>query len=127
MSQRLYVWMDDEELVGQLDFNIDGRRQNSVFTYANSWIENPDGFDLSPFMPRSHILASATLQGNSSPLVMPIADSTPDSWGRAIMRAANGGRVMNDFEYLIGVDDFLRSGALRFYESNTPIHREHYL
>jgi serine/threonine-protein kinase HipA len=27
---------------------------------------------------------------------------------------------MNDFEYLIGVDDFLRSGALRFYESDTP-------
>lgn len=36
------------------------------------------------------------------------------------MRAANGGRAMNDFEYLIGVDDFLRSGALRFYESDAP-------
>lgn len=120
MRQRLYVWMDDQDLVGQLDFNIDGMRQNSVFTYAQSWIDNPEGYDLSPFMPRSQIVASASLQGNSSPVVMPIADSTPDSWGRAIMRAANGGRAMNDFEYLIGVDDFLRSGALRFYESDAP-------
>lgn len=120
MRQRLYVWMDDQDLVGQLDFNVDGMRQNSVFTYAQSWIDNPEGFDLSPFMPRSQVIASASLQGNSSPLVMPIADSTPDSWGRAIMRAANGGRAMNDFEYLIGVDDFLRSGALRFYENDEP-------
>lgn len=120
MRQRLYVWMDDQELVGQLDFNIDGARQNSVFTYAQSWIDNPNGYDLSPYMPRSQVIATASLHGNSSPLVMPIADSTPDSWGRAIMRAANGGRVMNDFEYLIGVDDFLRSGALRFYDSDVP-------
>lgn len=83
MHQRLYVWMDDEELVGQLDFNVDGIRQNSVFTYARSWIENEKGYDLSPAMPRSQIVASASLQGNSSPLVLPIADSTPDSWGRA--------------------------------------------
>jgi len=120
MNQRLYVWMDDEELVGQLDFNVDGMRQNSVFTYAQGWIDNPAGFDLSPAMPRSQIVASASLQGNSSPLVMPVADSTPDSWGRAIMRMANGGRTMNDFEYLTGVDDFLRSGALRFYASDAP-------
>lgn len=120
MRQRLYVRMDDQDLVGQLDFNVDGARQNSVFTYAQSWINNLKGYDLSPAMPRSQIVASASLQGNSSPLVMPIADSTPDSWGRAIMRAANGGRAMNDFEYLIGVDDFLRSGALRFYESDVP-------
>lgn len=120
MRQRLYVWMDGQCLVGQLDFNVDGMRQNSVFTYAQSWIDNPAGYDLSPFMPRSQVIVSASLQGNSSPLVMPIADSTPDSWGRTIMRAANGGRAMNDFEYLIGVDDFLRSGALRFYESDEP-------
>src|SRR5471030_2973515 len=120
MKQRLYVWMDDEELVGQLDFNVDGMRQNSVFTYAQGWIDNPEGFDLSPAMPRSQIVASASLQGNSSPLVMPVADSTPDSWGRAIMRMANGGRTMNDFEYLTGVDDFMRSGALRFYASDAP-------
>ncbi|NLU18557.1 MAG: type II toxin-antitoxin system HipA family toxin [Serratia liquefaciens] len=120
MRQRLYVRMDDQDLVGQLDFNVDGTRQNSVFTYTQSWIDNPESYDLSPAMPRSQRVASASLQGNSSPLVMPVADSTPDSWGRAIMRVANGGRTMNDFEYLIGVDDFLRSGALRFYESDAP-------
>ena len=112
--------MDDQQLVGQLDFNVDGIRQNSVFTYAQSWIDDPLSFDLSPAMPRSQRIAAATLHGNVSPLVQPIADSTPDSWGRAIMRTANGGRAMNDFEYLIGVDDFLRSGALRFYASNAP-------
>lgn len=118
MMQRLFVWMDDEALVGQLDFNVDGMRQSSVFRYAPSWIDAQEGFDLSPAMPRNNIIAAASLQGNTSPLVMPIADSAPDSWGRAIMRVANGGRSMNDFEYLTGVDDFLRSGALRFYESN---------
>lgn len=118
MTQRLYVWFNDQEWVGQLDFNIDGARQNSVFTYAQSWVDNPHGFDLAPSMPRNQIVASASLHGNASPLVMPVADSTPDSWGRAIMRVANGGRSMNDFEYLIGVDDFLRSGALRYYDSN---------
>ncbi|WP_077294416.1 type II toxin-antitoxin system HipA family toxin [Yersinia proxima] len=120
MRQRLYVYMDEQGLVGQLDFNLDGMRQSSVFTYAQSWIESQEGYDLSPFMPRGHIFAYASLHGNSSPLVMPIADSTPDSWGRAIMRAANGGRAMNDFDYLIEVDDFLRSGALRFYGSDAP-------
>ena len=50
MRQRLYVWMDDQQLVGQLDFNADGIRQNSVFTYAQSWIDDPLSFDLSPAM-----------------------------------------------------------------------------
>lgn len=47
MKQRLYVWMDDQDLVGQLDFNVDGMRQSSVFTYAQNWIDNPEGYDLS--------------------------------------------------------------------------------
>lgn len=113
---RIYVKIDDQP-VGQLDFTVDGIRESSTFTYDPEWVVSADGFDLSPSIKRAHYISSEVKDGNVSPLVMPIADSAPDSWGKAVIKAAHGGRYMTDFQYLCAVDDFLRSGALQFYET----------
>lgn len=115
----LFVRLGDH-IVGELHFEIIGARQHSTFRYAPSWSTDGPGVSIAPGMTVAQVVISTTMHQNSSPLPMAIADSTPDSWGRAIMRAARGGAHMNDFDFLVGVDDFLRSGALRFFESPEP-------
>lgn len=44
------------------------------------------------------------------------ADCTPDGWGRRLIREALG-HAPAELEYLIGVNDFTRQGALRFLDS----------
>jgi len=47
-----------------------------------------------------------------------IGDSAPDRWGRVLMRRANTtGRTLSEMDYLIGVNDETRQGALRFSDN----------
>ncbi|MGE7155960.1 type II toxin-antitoxin system HipA family toxin [Methylorubrum rhodesianum] len=101
--------------VGELIVEKEGRRETSIFTYDQSWIDHPAGFDIAPNMPRGRApIYSNKAQGSSLP--SPIGDGAPDSWGRAIIKVASGGKVESDLDYLIESDDFLRSGALRYFD-----------
>lgn len=53
-------------------------------------------------------------EGSSLPA--PIADGTPGSWGRAVIKMALGGKPLTDLDYLVEADDYLRSGALRYFD-----------
>ena len=46
----------------------------------------------------------------------PIADTTPDSWGRSLIRKMKGGQV-SEFDYLAQTDDATRPGALRYLDA----------
>ena len=80
--------------VGELVFETDGRRQTSMFRYADSWLNDPAGFALAPSMPLSTtaFYASATAENSRTALPLPIGDGTPDSWGGASCEGASGGR-----------------------------------
>jgi len=103
--------------VGTLHF--EGReREHSVFTYDDTWIQDPAGFPISPTMPfrqRTYFTKKGP-DAHASAFPGPISDTTPDAWGRAIVHRdmTSRDRPINDFDYLTIVDDASRLGALRF-------------
>lgn len=120
-TTRLDVRMGDRAVpVGELIYDHTGLRETTVFTYHESWVARRDAFAISPSMPLGSGPFYGAKRRNVSALPPPISDGTPDSWGCAIIRAAMGGRAATDLDYLIETDDFLRSGALRYFDGTGP-------
>ncbi len=112
---------EEEKRVGTLHF--EGRdREHSVFTYDDAWIRDRTGFPVSPTMPfrQRTYFTTKDSDPHSSAFPGPISDTTPDAWGRAIVRRdeASRDRPVNDFDYLTAVDDASRMGALRFRDAS---------
>ena len=94
--------------------------ETAVFEYAPEWLADPDRFSIEP--------ALALTRGGFAPpsgqaTFGSIGDSAPDTWGRRLMQraerraAAREGRAIRtlaESDYLLGVADETRSGALRF-------------
>ena len=91
-----------------------------VFGYDDAWLEDPDGFSLEPALAlgRGAFAPPAGLATFGS-----IGDSAPDSWGRRLMQRAErrlaeregrAVRTLLESDYLLGVMDETRLGALRF-------------
>jgi serine/threonine-protein kinase HipA len=96
--------------------STDGIRETSVFQYDRSWLEHPQAFALSPGVRLDQSPYYFNKEVGSS-LPPPVSDGTPDSWGRAIIKAHLGGRSCTDMDFLLQSSDDLRSGALRYYDS----------
>jgi serine/threonine-protein kinase HipA len=107
--------------VGKLIFESDGRRSHSTFLYDQAWNDHPRSFDISPTMPRSAAPYHSSSRGRDSQkrdvLAGPFSDSTPDSWGRKLMRRVLG-EGATEFDFLVACEDTARQGALRFFDSN---------
>lgn len=101
--------------VGRLIVERDGRRQTSAFTYHETWLSHPRGFDLAPSLQRQAAPFYGKKDGILSCLPGAIEDGAPDSWGRKIIEKTSGGDL-GDLDYLVGTDDFLRVGALRYFD-----------
>lgn len=110
--------------VGELIHDVVGVRETAVFTYHRSWLEHPNRFALAPDMPLQEGPTYRTASGNASALPLPVSDGAPDSWGRAIIKMGfksdGRGRMPNDLDFLLESDDFLRSGALRYFDGPDP-------
>jgi serine/threonine-protein kinase HipA len=102
--------------VGEMIVTTDGTRETSVFQYDRSWLEHPLAFALSPGLRLDQSPYYFNKEDGSS-LPPPVSDGTPDSWGRAIIKAYLGGRSCTDMDFLLQSSDDLRSGALRYYDS----------
>jgi serine/threonine-protein kinase HipA len=91
-----------------------------LFEYDDAWLADPERFSLEPalaltrgtFAPRSGLATFGS-----------IGDSAPDTWGRRIMqrserrlaeREGRTVRTLTESDYLLGVADETRLGALRF-------------
>lgn len=107
-------------LAGRLWTRVSRGREGASFEYDRSWLETRDRFALEPSLSLGpgpfH-----TAQGR--PLFGALGDSAPDRWGRNLIsraerrRARAGGRAprtLYEIDYLLGVNDQTRSGALRF-------------
>ena len=117
--RKIYVRLGADALpVGELIFDSDqSGRETSAFTYNADWITHPAGFPIAPNMPLGPAPLYTSKANDGSSLPGPIADGTPDSWGRAIIKMALGGRALTDLDYLLEADDYLRSGALRYFDA----------
>ena len=104
-------------IAGQCSITQRAARPVATFTYAQSFLALPEGYDLDPSLRRD----SATHVGEG--LFGAFADSAPDWWGRNLIarrlraQAREAGQlppIVTDLHFLIGVSDTTRQGALRF-------------
>ena len=116
---------EPRQLVGEIVFETDGRRQASMFRYALEWLENPQRFSIAPSMPlgESPFYASSSRVNPRDVLPGPVCDGSPDSWGRGLIgRAPNG--ALTELDYLLAADDLTRQGSLRYLgEEGIPLSR----
>lgn len=118
----LEVWIDvgfiDKEpvKVGYLKHD----RGNVRFNYDDAWLSHPQRFDIDPDLSLDNsVFHPNPAQGNFGSFL----DSSPDRWGQTLMKrreameAKDEGRQARSlyaWDYLIGVQDQTRQGALRF-------------
>lgn len=89
------------------------RGGRATFKYVDSWLAGPSSYDITPALPRS-----------SAPFFFhglgPFSDAAPDRWGRKLLDRAAGRARLAEHEYLLGVSDVTRQGALRFLVDGVP-------
>ncbi len=125
MERPVLVYVDlhgVSHLVGRLWGHTRKNRQTATFEYDQAWLAHPERFALEPAL----TLGPGPFHTPSEkPLFGAIGDSAPDRWGRALMRRAERRRAERagetprslwEIDYLLGVDDEARQGALRFAE-----------
>ncbi len=129
-DKEVIVWicLDQENIpVGKLWFHIRNRKETASFEYYSTWLKHPQRFALEPALK----LTKGTFHTNADLNVFgAIGDSAPDRWGRILMRRAENIKAKEEkrtsltlFEsdYLLGVNDEARQGALRFsYQQENP-------
>lgn len=123
MDREIHVSVDlhgTPVLVGRLWWRTRKGRESASFEYDPGWIEHPERFALEP------VLALTSGPFHTAPgrsLFGAIGDSTPDRWGRLLMRRAErrrarregrAPRALSEADVLLLVDDEARQGALRF-------------
>ena len=94
--------------------------ESATFTYTSTYLGTPGTYALDPELP----LTSGALQTRvGRALFGALTDCAPDRWGRtlltrreAALARADGRatRTLGEIDYLLGVRDDLRQGALRF-------------
>jgi len=101
-------------------------RNGGVLEYEPTWVSHPHAYPLSPALPLMR--GKQRLMSVAEKLPALLSDSAPDRWGRMLIQrdfAANG-RQPTEVDYLLGVADRYRLGALRFFVEGTaqaPISR----
>lgn len=98
----------DQELVGQLTVG-DGIRPTVRFQYDSSWLSRPGAF---PIDPELSLSGAPFVRAGS--LFGAMRDSAPDEWGRGLLARSAKGRPLSESDYLLGVRDDARQGALRY-------------
>lgn len=117
--------------VGELVYSKEGRREFSAFSYDDTWLAAANRFEISP-----DLALIAGYQYRKAPskedslFHFAFADTEPDGWGcRVIARdhakrrkSAQGSQgastALTEMDFLLGVDDASRIGALRLMDAD---------
>jgi serine/threonine-protein kinase HipA len=125
MSKEIFVHIalgENNIFIGRLWFHSKRGKNSASFEYDRSWLTHPERFALEPALKLTEGVFHTGIDQN---IFGAIGDSAPDRWGRVLMRRAEVKRATNEKEtarslseadYLLGVNDELRQGALRFSE-----------
>src|SRR5260370_32508823 len=126
ITQIMQVGLGEQAIpVGTFTYSRQGTRENTLFVYDDTWLESGSRFEISPDLPLTrerYFHKAATRSG--SIFHFAIADTEPDGWGSEVIardhakRRKSGkvgeGAALTEMDYLLGVDDVGRVGALRF-------------
>ena len=117
----VHIDLDGEpRRVGLLRRNVVRRTETVTFEYDDGWLADDSRFSIEPALTLTRGVFPPP-QGQS--IFGSIGDSAPDTWGRRLMqraerrRAERDGRAirtLTETDYLLGVSDETRLGALRF-------------
>ncbi|MEJ8475407.1 type II toxin-antitoxin system HipA family toxin [Roseibium algae] len=116
------IWIDWKGLrrVGTLHRAGGRGRERVSFTYHEDWLADENAFGLSPDMPLG---PGQFVPEAGQDMLAALGDSSPDTWGRTVMRRYEGRiaeaeerrpRTLQETDYLLGVNDETRLGALRY-------------
>ena len=120
MSEHVHVeidWRGHTVLVGDAYFDIARGQISTTFKYSGDYLEARWAFPIDPALPLS------TAPFNVSGMPGAFGDCAPDRWGRNLVtkqhrRLVAAGdardRRLTEVDYLLGVSDTTRQGALRF-------------
>ena len=106
--------------VGRLWIRAARGKENATFEFDPMWIADPVHHALGSALPPTR---GAFHSGDGRAMFGPLGDSAPDRWGRRLIarnearRAREGGRtprVPREIDFLLGVSDISRQGAIRF-------------
>jgi len=96
------------------------RDESATFAYAPEYLARQDSYELDPRLPK-RTGQQHTAEGQA--LFGAFSDAAPDGWGRRLIRRReihhahednSAERDIAEIDYLLGVGDRLRQGALRF-------------
>lgn len=118
----VYVDLDREPIqVGRLWVRDKQGKETSSFEYTPEWLKHPARFALAPSLQLGPGQAHC-----ASGLFNVFSDAAPDRWGKMLMRhhernrakeATTSPRQLLEADFLAGVDDLTRMGALRFKDA----------
>lgn len=102
-------------------------RESATFSYATSYLERSDAYELDPALP----LVDGQLQTPAKQALFgAFTDCAPDRWGRTLVKRAERRRAeaanetargLGEIEYLLGARDDMRQGALRFRDPESSV------
>ncbi len=124
MSTEVFVFADWEAfteptLVGTLRSDFIKNKEHFSFSYDENWLQSSAAQKIDPDL---H-LYSGEQHSEESKNFRVFLDSCPDRWGKLLMKRRETiiarqeerrPKVLNDIDYLLGVHDKYRLGALRF-------------
>lgn len=124
MGKDIYVFADWEtfdkpELVGVLSSDVVRGKESFRFHYEDSWLISPFVQQIDPDL---HLYSGEQYSVNAQNFRI-FLDSSPDRWGRLLMKRREAAlaahenrkpRLLTECDYLLGVHDMNRMGALRF-------------
>ncbi len=117
----VFVQIDGEDVrAGTLWPHRRRGRESATFAYVPEYLVRPDAYELDPALP---VVAGQQQTATRQALFGAFTDCAPDRWGRRLIARARRRRAeRNDeaeaspgeIDYLLGVRDDMRQGALRF-------------
>jgi serine/threonine-protein kinase HipA len=134
MSESLEVWLNadflpERQRVGTLDHD----RGTVRFNYDPSWVAHPLSFALDPDLSLGEGVYYPQPELSNFRI---FEDSAPDRWGQMLMKRREAEaakdesrtvRTLYAWDFLLGVQDHTRQGALRFRTTSGPFLVDHAL
>ena len=120
-----FDFLSDAQEIGTLGYEHVRGKNHFVFEYSRDWLKQYGGILLS-----GDLMNVPSLQhprGNDNVFGF-VKDSFPDRWGRLLLdrrerlTAQSEGRptrMLTNYDYLIGIEDFTRMGGIRYKEEDS--------
>jgi len=123
MDETVDVFLWPEKPVGRLWFRSSNGRESASFQYDPTWLTGEGGQNANFALEPALNFSAETFHTRNMSLFGAFGDSTPDRWGRNLMRrreerqariAGKMPRSLSEIDFLLEVNDEARPGALRF-------------